>query len=135
MKPPPAPDAPLPPRRHGLRRRRTELLTLWYGEERAAVEIAAHTVQPKSIGSLIDHELSRLHSPESSALIQLRTHWSELLGAGFSRFTEPLSLRDGVLTLKVRHSALLMELQPSQDLILKRIHSRFDIVTSIKFTV
>ena len=135
MKSSPAPDDPLPPRRHDLRRRRTEMLTMWYGEARAAVEIAAHTAQPKSISSLIDKELARLHSPESGALIQLRTHWSELLGAGFSRFTEPLSLRDGVLTLKVRHSALLMELQPSQDLILKRIHSRFDIVTSIKLTV
>lgn len=135
MKSPEASEAPLPPRRSGLRRRRTEMLTMWYGAERAAVEIAAHTAQPKNIVDLIDSELSRLRRPENSAFIQLRTHWNEIMVSGIARFTEPLSLKNGVLTLKVRHSALLMELQPSLDLILKRVQTKFDIVTSIKLTV
>lgn len=126
----------IPPRRSDIRRRRRELLNCWYGETRGAVEIAAHTMQPQSIGDLVASELARIERTEIATLIQLRDAWSELIGKGFSRFTEPHSLRDGVLVLKVRHSALVMELTPSLDIILKQVNSRFPgICASIKLTV
>ena len=90
-----------------------EMLSLWYGRERASVEITDHTHQPCRIGVLVDDVLAGIRRPENGVLVTLRANWNKLVGGGFARFTEPVSLRDGVLTLKVRHSALLMELQPS----------------------
>ncbi|MBR2344414.1 MAG: DUF721 domain-containing protein [Lentisphaeria bacterium] len=128
---------PLPARQYALRRRRMELLTLWYGRERAAAEISCHTRQPQEISVLINDVLSNIKRPENGILIKLRADWGKLIGSGFSRYTEPVALKNGVLTLKVKHSALLMELQPSLDLIQDRINRELGENTcqDIKLTV
>lgn len=115
----------IPPGHSGLgkRRRRYSDLASWYGSERAAVEISAHTCQPKKIDVALDDILSRIKRPENGVLITLKGQWSSIVGAMFAKFCEPEVLRDGVLTLKVRHSALVAELKPSCDLIIKRVNS------------
>lgn len=117
--------SPLPPGRPGLgkRRRRYSDLAAWYGAERAVVEISAHTCQPEKIDVALDNILSRIRRPENGVLITLRGQWSSIVGTMFAKFCEPELLREGVLTLKVRHSALLAELRPSCDLIIKRVNS------------
>ena len=114
--------APLPPRLTGKRRVRYSMLANWYGSERADVEISAHTCQPKVIGTLLDEELTRIRRPENGVLLKLRGEWGKVVGSMFAKFTEAESLKDGILTLKVRHSALLVELKPSCDLIAKRVN-------------
>ena len=86
------------------------------------MEISAHTRQPKAIGALLDEELTRIRRPENGVLLKLRGQWGKVVGSMFAKFTEAESLKDGILTLKVRHSALLVELQPSCDLIVKRVN-------------
>ncbi|MBR7121271.1 MAG: DUF721 domain-containing protein [Lentisphaeria bacterium] len=114
----------LPPCQRGLsrRRRRYQMLKMWYGQERADFEIAAHTCQVKEFNTLLDNVLIRMNRPESGIVIQLHNQWEKIVGSMFARFTEPEALRDGVLMLKVRHSALLVELKPSCDLIRRRIN-------------
>ena len=114
--------APLPPRLTGKRRVRYSMLANWYGSERADVEISAHTCQPKIIGTLLDEEFTRIRRPENGVLLKLRGEWGKVVGSMFAKFTEAESLKDGILTLKVRHSALLVELKPSCDLIAKRVN-------------
>lgn len=116
---------PIPARRFDLRRRRYQMLKMWYGDERAVVEISAHTAQPKKIDLLLDDVLGRIRRPENGIIIRMKGQWSSIIGSMFSRFCEPESLRDGVLTLKVKHSALLVELKPSSDLICKKINTVF----------
>lgn len=130
-------SARIPPRRADLRRRRFGLLASWYGQERAELEIAAHTAQPRRIGDLIDVELARIRRPEQGQLIKLRTVWPQIVGGNFARFTEPSVLRDGVLTIKVRHSALLMELQESRDLLRQRVNTQLggEVCSSVRLTV
>ena len=112
----------LPPKSRYLRKRRFGLLAQWYGEERAAREIALHTAQPESIGTLLNDILGKIRRPENGTLIKLRSNWGKFSGSSFARFTQPESLQNGVLTLKVRHSALLLELQPSLDLLRENIN-------------
>lgn len=122
MKKKPGIADPLPSRRMDLRRNRFDMLSQWYGKERASNEIAAHTCQPRRIDQLLNEVLQTVQRPENGALIRLRSEWSKIIGKNFSRFCEPHSLRDGVLTLTVRHSALLVELKPSCDLICRQIN-------------
>ena len=112
----------LPPRNLGKRRIRYSMLAQWYGDERAEVEISAHTSQARRIDTLLDDILVKIRRPENGVLLTLRSKWSEVVGTMFAKFTEAESLKDGVLTLKVRHSALLVELKPSCDLIVKRVN-------------
>ena len=137
MKPEDGRSDPIPPRRADLRRRRFGLLAAWYGRERAEWEIAAHTAQPRSIGELVDVELAKIRRPEQGQLIKLRTVWPQIVGGNFARFTEPSALRDGMLTIKVRHSALLMELQESKDLLRQRVNAQLggEICSSVRLTV
>lgn len=113
----------VPPRRSDLRRRRYQMLSLWYGDERAVNEISAHTCQPRRIGTLLDLELQKINRPDNGHLIRINSEWEKIIGSSFARFCKPVALRDGVLSLKVRHSALLVELKPSCDLIKKRINT------------
>jgi hypothetical protein len=113
---------PISLRRKVLRRNRFQLLSAWYGDERAAVEISAHTASPQSISTLLDAELARIRRPENGMVIKLRSEWNSVVGNMFSRFTEPETLRDGILTLKVKHSALLVELKPSCDIICAKVN-------------
>ena len=115
-------SAPLLPRQLGKRRNRYAMLAQWYGPERAAVEISAHTCQPRKIDFLLEDILVKIRRPENGVLLTLRSKWSEIVGSMFAKFTEAESLKDGILTLKVRHSALLVELKPSCDLIVKRVN-------------
>ena len=113
---------PIPPRRYGSRRNRYEMLEQWYGTDRAKVEISAHTCQPKKLDILLDEVLTGINRPENGLLIRIKTQWAKIIGPNFSRFCEPESLREEILTLKVRHSALLMELKPSCDIICRKIN-------------
>jgi hypothetical protein len=117
--------APIPPGKRGktLRRRRYQILEMWYGRERAEVEISAHTSQVRPVDVLLDEVLGRIRRKENGIIINLKGQWEKIVGNMFARFTEPEMLKEGVLTLKVKHSALLVELRPSCDLIRQRINS------------
>ena len=119
------------------RRRRFLLLSQWYGPERAEVEMAAHTVQPRSAKELIGEELSRILRPETRAVIRLRSMWDTVVGGNLAKFTEPATLNDRILTLKVRHSALLMELRESGDMIVRRVNDALgeEVCSAVRFTV
>ena len=53
--------------------------------------------------------------------ITLESRWREIVGEQLAVYAKPARLRDGVLSLEVRHSSLIRELAPSLDLIQKRI--------------
>ena len=117
-------SASLPPGKRGraARKRRYLMLAQWYGESAAEYEIAAHTCQPRRIDSLLCDILEKINRPENGVLIRLRSEWESIIGSTFARFCEPVTFRNNVPTLKVRHSALLVELKPSCDLIRDKVN-------------
>ena len=127
----------IPPRSYGKRRIRYDLLASWYGDERAQTEIAAHTAQPENIGKLIDSVLLEPSCRNKSSVVAaLKSKWSSIVGA-FANFTAPRQYRDGVLTIEVRHSALIAELAPSKDIFMQSINKVVsgEICRDIIFTV
>ena len=127
----------IPARSYGKRRIRHNLLALWYGNERADVEIAAHTCQPEPIADIIDKVLLEPNQRNNINVIAgLQTHWKELVGGCFSAYTAPKSLRDGKLTVEVKHSALIAELSPSKDLFIAAVNKiSGNICSDVLFTV
>ena len=103
------------------RRERFGLLCNWYGPERAAVEISAHTPQPLALSDVVEAVCGDIRSPEVAHFIELETNWEKIVGQSLARLTHPVRLREKVLYLEVPHSALLRELAPSRDLFLRRI--------------
>ncbi|MBE6362272.1 MAG: DUF721 domain-containing protein [Lentisphaerae bacterium] len=105
------------------RRERFDLLASWYGSERAAVEISSHTCQPVAIKNLVNEVMLEPGRRNNSNIIAgLQSQWKQLVGGCFAAYTAPKSLRDGKLTIEVRHSALIAELSPSKDLFIKAVN-------------
>ena len=98
-------------------RERFGLLREWYGDDFAAVEVTGHVSQPVTLQRSIAALMATVESPEARALRQLRERWPGIAGRDFARFAVPASWTNGILTLEVRHSALLRELAPALDLI------------------
>ena len=99
------------------RRERLSLLSDWYGPEFAATEIGGHLSQPRSLSSGVRSVMESLESPDARALRRLRKIWPSVVGAWLAEMASPDEWRGGTLTLAVRHSALLRELQQSLELI------------------
>ena len=115
--------AGIPPRNYGKRRIRYDMLAMWYGHERADVEISAHTSQPEAISGIIDEVLMESRKRNNpGAIAALASRWSEVVGNMFASCCTPVVLKDGTLTVQVRHSALIAELNMSKDLMLKAVN-------------
>lgn len=106
-----------------MHRERLDLLSEWYGRDFASTEVAAHISSPVLLGQGIKRLMSALEAPEKRVLRILREKWPETVGESIAKLTEPLEWKDGVLTLEVRHSALLRELRPSLELLKNAVNS------------
>jgi hypothetical protein len=106
------------------RRKRFGMLSDWYGEEYARTEITAHTGKVHSLKDDINKLLGEITTGESTVYIDLTANW-QTLGGAVAKLTTPGGLRDGVLFLEVRHSALLRELQNISEILLPKLNERF----------
>lgn len=114
---------PVGRRGNSKRRVRYDLLAQWYGDDRASVEISAHTMQPTLISSVVDEVLMEPGKSDNLNVIAgLQAQWPQLVGGCFAAYTEPKSLNNGKLTVEVRHSALIAELAISKDLFINAVN-------------
>ena len=80
----------------------------------------------QSLSDLIPAALKTMHLDEAADLRAVQTAWPDIAGAPLCRLTEPIKLEKGVLTLRLDHPMLLMELRgPLQTELLHRLQSRF----------
>ena len=106
------------------RKKRFGLLSDWYGDDYAKVEIAAHSKQPHHIGIDIDKVFEEIKIDESNYYVDLAANWKDIAGA-ISRLATPCGLKDGILFINVRHSGLVRELQSVSELLIKQINQRY----------
>jgi predicted nucleic acid-binding Zn ribbon protein len=68
---------------------------------------------------------------------QVRSMWKDLAGDFISRHSEPVSVKNGHLVLRVTQPAMRFHLEQMKPMLLKRIHERLgkDRVKSIKFAL
>lgn len=106
------------------RRKRFGMLSDWYGEEYARTEISAHTSQPHLIASDVAAVFDEIKIDETNYYVDLAANWNTVAGA-IARLATPCGMKDGVLYLSVRHSALVRELQSVSELLIGQINKRY----------
>ena len=106
------------------RKKRFGILSDWYGEEYARTEISAHTSKPHLIADDVEAVFSEIKIDETNYYVDLAANWGSIAGA-VSKLATPCGMRDGVLFVSVRHSALVRELQSVSELIIKQINQRY----------
>ena len=118
--------SPVNRRLRKLHRERLSLLEDWYGPEFASSEVAAHVSTPIPLSRGVRELMNDLETPQQRSFRLLREIWPQIVGAEFARLAEPANWGDdGVLSLEVRHSALLRELRSSAELIKMAVQKRF----------
>ncbi|MCQ2378127.1 MAG: DUF721 domain-containing protein [Victivallaceae bacterium] len=109
---------PLLKKRRGI----YSLLRAWYGAERADSEIAAHTERVRPLGDILQEVSGDILNADAADFTKLEAVWDAIAGKTVARLARPLECREKVVTLGVRHSALVTELRPSLDLLKERIN-------------
>lgn len=112
-------------KRKKIRDQRYRLLKNWYGEERAQIEIAAHTRQPVNAATVIEELVKQFRNEETANFLVLESNWEKIAGQQFAAYAKPKRLENDILYLKVRHSAMIRELTPSLDLVLGNLNRFF----------
>ena len=89
----------------------------------------------KKIGDLLPEILSDLRKKNSDPREEVFRFWLELMGDQMAPMTEPVSLADGVLTVKVKSSTLYsLLMQHERPRLLKRLQEKFSI-RDLKFRI
>ena len=106
------------------RRKQFGILSDWYGEDYARTEISAHTKKPQHIGLAVDEIFSEIKIDETNYYVDLAANWKNIAGA-VSGLASPSGMKDGILYLSVRHSALVRELNSVSELLIQQINKRY----------
>ena len=115
------------------RRKNFRILEDWYGTEYARTEITAHSPAASLLSESIDDFIKTIDVAEYKCYIELVANW-RIIGGALANLASPAGLKDGVLLLSVRHSALIRELQGISELLLPKLHDKFgsDLIKGIK---
>ncbi|MDD3154623.1 MAG: DciA family protein [Victivallaceae bacterium] len=121
--------------RRYARKVRYDLLCAWYGEAFAATEMAAHTQSASELSEVMSELLKKTLTGELYLRMEIERRWPELSGALLGKFGKVVSLEEKVLTVEVRHPALLLECRDMTDLIRDKINLDFgaNACTEVRF--
>ncbi len=113
------------------RRIREEILLEWRGiEEPADLNAGIHLAE-----KFVTAILRAAGAEDGLHEDQVRETWKDLAGEFIARHTEPLSVKGGVLILRVTQPTLRFQLEQMKPMLLKRIRNQLgeDRIKSIKF--
>ncbi|HEY8961935.1 MAG TPA: DUF721 domain-containing protein [Luteolibacter sp.] len=113
-----------------IRRIREEILREWRGADEPADLNGRIHLPEKFIRAI----LTQTGAAEGLDEDQVRGAWKELAGEFIARHTEPVSVKDGHLVLRVAQPAMRFHLEQMKPMLLKRIREALgDRVRSIRF--
>ena len=118
------------PRTSGIRE---EILREWRGcDEAMDLNEGVHVA-----GDFIAAILRAVGAEDSLHEDQVRAAWKELAGDFIARHTEPVSVKNGQLVLRVTQPAMRFHLEQMKPMLLVRIRSQLgkDRIQSVKFTL
>ncbi|MCP3964853.1 MAG: DUF721 domain-containing protein [Lentisphaerae bacterium] len=99
------------------------LLRDWYGRERAGLEITEYCPGASSVGKEAERILRKTISPDISDGIRIRENWKSIAGAQIAAISQPMNLQDKVLTVEVKHSVWMRELNgPVKKTLIKKVN-------------
>jgi len=83
----------------------------WYGEERGRVEMVNYCPESQAVGELVEGLMSKAVSADCLKLFAIKDRWLEFVGVQLSKYSEPVSHKDGWLEVVVSHPAWIREMQ------------------------
>ncbi len=123
------------PRRNPARaaRIRSRILTEWRGCDEA-LDLQSHV---QRAGTFVDAILKSAGLAEGIQEQELKTAWREIAGEFIARNTEPASVKNGLLVLRVTQPAMRFQLEQMKPMLLNRIRDNQATarIKSIKFTI
>lgn len=120
-----------PESRRGAIRR--QILREWRGCD----EVKSLHDGVRAAASLVDAILKASGANEGLEEEEVRSVWKTLAGDFIARHAEPVSVRNGLLTLRVTQPAMRFHLEQMKPMLLKRIQERLGAnrVRSVKFSI
>ena len=118
------------PRTGGIRE---EILREWRGcEEATSLNDGIHTAE-KFISAI----LRSIGAEDGLHEDQVRSAWKELAGEFIAKHTEPISVKNGHLVLRVTQPAMRFHLEQMKPMLLTRIRAELgeDRIKSVKFSL
>ncbi len=80
----------------------------------------------RPIRGLLGRALESIGQRAANSPTQVMESWAEIVGPNYAPFSQAMTLKDGILTVKVRHSAALAQLeQYEKPRLLKALQARF----------
>jgi len=112
---------------------REEILREWRGAEEPADLNAGIHLADKFVTAI----LRAAGAEDGLHEDQVRATWKELAGDFIGRHTEPVSVKNGVLSLRCTQPALRFQLEQMKPMLLKRIREQLgeNRIKSIKFSL
>jgi hypothetical protein len=86
------------------------LLKSWYGDKAGKQEISSYLPKPIHIKDTLDAVLSNAVGPREYKLIDLKKNWDILMGKDVGKNSEPVSIKNKILSIEVKNSIWLMQL-------------------------
>jgi|AntRauTorckE6833_2_1112554.scaffolds.fasta_scaffold98660_1 predicted nucleic acid-binding Zn ribbon protein len=110
-----------------------ELMSEWLGCEKP-LNLGKNISQA---GAFIDDILKKQFFAESLNEEEVKTVWKEVAGDFIGANTQPVSVKDGHLVLRVTQPAMRFHLEQLKPELLRKIKARFgkDKIRSVKFTL
>lgn len=109
-----------PADRHGFRE---EILSEWRGCDKP-VDLEAGIHRPNALMAAILRAIRAAGAADGLDEAEVRATWKELAGDFIARHTEPVSVKGGVLVLRVTQPAMRFHLEQMRPLLLGRIQER-----------
>jgi len=100
-----------------------EVLSDWYGPERAAREMVPHLPNATPISETLDKFVSNVISPGDKKLMDVKSNWKTLVGEQIAGISHPVKMYGKVICVEVAHNAWLRELNgPSKKMIIDNVN-------------
>ena len=103
------------------------LLTDWYGEEDALIELADYCPEPQPVSVLADQLLEKALPKDWNSTLKLQNLWPEIVGPQLAKVTSFVTCKDKIIICEVAHPLWLRELQNLKKLLINKIYVNYDI--------
>ncbi|MFD2256607.1 DUF721 domain-containing protein [Luteolibacter algae] len=125
-----APRKKKPTRREGIHE---DLMREWLGCEKPS-DLRANITEA---GDWVDQILKKQFFAESLNEEEVKSGWKEIAGDFIGAHTEPVSVKEGHLVLRVTQPAMRFHLEQMKPELLRKIKARFGTgkIKSVKFTL
>jgi len=113
------------------------LLSSWYDEERANVEISQYLPGASSLKEEMRKLMEKTFTPDRFHLADLKNEWETITGKAVAKYSRPHSIKNKILYIEVFRSVFIRDLSIPQTkaMIIGKVNEHFqqEVCSDLKF--